>query len=206
MPETCLEPRRQHTYDLFFSIFFQNLFPLLGMAEPAVKRRRVDEVVDAATACGIGVGTELEVQWDLEGGVSMWWACAVTATNGLFAFDNFTDNDEGDQQPAAGGGAEEGAPTELPATHTQCYTLQYVCKRIPCLYAYYFNLDVIVRMECCCMLYLTLIWLLTTTGTRCRYVADSTLGWGDEDPEDLKNRSYFLDDHMLFDIDFGRWM
>lgn len=110
------------------------------MAEPAVKRRRVDEVVDAATACGIGVGTELEVQWDLEGGVSMWWACAVTATNGLFAFDNFTDNDEGDQQPAAGGGVEEGAPTELPATHTQCYTLQYVCKRIPCLYAYYFNL------------------------------------------------------------------
>ena len=40
-------------------------------------------------------------------------------------------------------------------------------------------------------------------GPLLRYVADSALGWGEEEPEDLQNRSYFLDDHMLFDLDFG---
>jgi hypothetical protein len=36
-----------------------------------------------------------------------------------------------------------------------------------------------------------------------QYVADAALGWGEEDPDDLQNRTYFLDDHVLYDLEFG---
>jgi hypothetical protein len=35
------------------------------------------------------------------------------------------------------------------------------------------------------------------------YVADSTVGWDDESPEDLRSETFFLDHHIVFDVGLG---
>jgi hypothetical protein len=135
------------------------------MSEPATKRVKHVPPLDPALEHGLGMGSVIEVLWDLSSEVeeddesdhtgsttTRWWQCSLARTDGTYTIE--TEDDDATDAGCGGGGVTE--------DEVQVYILQYT--------------------------------------------ADATVGWGDEEPalrDDLQNRTHFLDEHMLFDVEFG---